>query len=408
MLSIIYLIPIVLAIVWCIEYDGQEEFDDYKRHRFWLLYVILSLITGLSYALGGDKQTYITEFNEYSADICDVFSEIEMGIMERGQMPGWVLVNLFVKIIFNSFYVVQLIEAFFVNFAVFYTCKRYTQHVFFFVLLYCFTFQYFNLNTEVMREAFAIGFCLLGAEMMFRKRYLFTAILFVVALFFHASAVVMIVLFPFARFRVTVKRFPIVLLVSYAFWFVSNYLFTFIIDMFLGQQGALVRKVLNYSTYATGRIAFFMFLFTYVVSPFFIMRMGMQKGLQDSDTLRRKEQFITYILCIAIVVPSFLPLARFLNYTMPVLLCLTTDLLYTLLHEKRHFVIKVGTVLLFWGYCMFQYLAYSPKINTRSLDFWFPYTCIIDDESYDRSYRDALHDILTSGGKGDENTREAE
>lgn len=407
-MSIIYLIPIILAIVWCIEYDRQEEFDELKGHRFWLLYVILSLITGLSYALGGDKQTYLSEFNEYSADISDVFTEIEVGITDRGQMPGWVLVNVFAKVFCDSFYVVQLIEAFFINFAIFYTAKRYTKRVFFFVLLYCLSFQYFNYNTEVMREAFSVGFCLLGAEMLFRKRYVLTAVLFGTALLFHVSAIAMLLLFPLMRFHVTPLRFPFALLASLLFWFLSNHLFSLIIEMVLGQQGSLFEKVLNYSTFSTSFVAFIIYSFIYTVTPYFIMRTGIANGEQDEETLRRKEQFLTYFLCISIIVPSFLPLSRFFNYTTPVLLCLTTDTLYTLFYEKRYFFVKIFSVFLFWGYSMFQFLVYIPKIDSTCLSFWLPYTSIIDDESYDRTYRDKNHDMLLDGEKADENTREAE
>lgn len=407
-MSIILLIPIVLAIVWSVEYDRQEEFDEYKSHRFWLLYFILSVIAGFSYAWGGDKQAYLAEFNDYSSNISDLFSEIELGLTDRGQMPGWVMVNMFAKTVFDSFYVVQLLESFFINFAVFYTCKKYTQRVFFFVLLYFLSFQYFNFNTEVMREAFALGFCLFAVEMLFQKRYVPAALLSATALLFHVSAIAMIILFPWMRFRITLKRLPFVLLAALLIWFSSNYLFSFIIKMVLGQEGTLFAKVFMYSTFSTGFIAFIIYTFIYIVAPFFIMHFGIQKGSQDDEIIRRKEYFMAFFICLSLVVPSFLPLARFFNYTMPVFLCFTTDMLYTLLWEKRHFIIKIFCLYLFWGYTTYQYYAYSSKTETRCLDFWFPYTSIFEEDSYDRAYRDKIHEILVNGEKTDENTREVE
>lgn len=407
-MSFIYLIPIILSLVWCVEYDRQEKFDDLKSHRFWFLYVILSLITGLSYALGGDKQLYLTEFERYSSDVTNIYRECELGIMERGQMPGWVLLNLFAKSFFDSFYIVQLVEAFFVNFAIFYTCKRYTQRVFFFVLMYCLSFQYFNLNTEVMREAFAVGFCLLGTEMLFRKRYLFSGVLFGLALLFHVSAIAMILLFPLVTFKVTLRRFVWFLLGSLCLWLFSNFLFNLIIEMLLGQEGKLLAKILVYSSFSTGLFAFVLYLIIYLVTPFFMMRLGIENGIQDAEIMRSKERFLTYYLCIAIVVPSFLPLSRFFNYAIPVVLCMTTDLLYTLLREKSHFFVKIACVLVFWGYTIFQYVTYVPKIDASCLTMWIPYTSILDEGSYDRTYRDHIHSILVDGEIADENKREAE
>lgn len=405
---LIYLIPLALAAIWCVKYDRQTEMDAHKSHRFWLLYIILSLITGLSYALGGDKQAYLTEFSSYPDSFEDIAEHIKLGITTRGQMPGWVLLNCLAKICFNSFYVVQLIEAFFINFAVFYTVKRYTQHVFFFSILYFLTFTYFNFNTEVMREAFSIGFFLLATETWFRKKYALTIMLGLLAVAFHVSAIV-ILLFPFMQFRITLKRIPWVVLAAALFWLASNALFKVIIAIFLGQTGTLVAKILGYSTFATGPIAFIMYTFTYVVAPFVIMYLGIHRGSQDPEIIRRKEQFMTFYLCVAIVVPSFLPLARFLNYPQTVFLCLTTDVLYTLFAEKRHFISKVLCTLLIWGYTISQYIVINPYTNSNYLVMYLPYTGFWDEDSFDCSERQNIHAILTSGGhKAEENTRTVE
>lgn len=407
-MSLVYLIPIILTIVWSIEYDRQAEFDTYKSHRFWLLYVLLSLITGVSYALGGDKQTYLTEFSDYSPYFSDIFREMEAGIMERGQMPGWVLLNVLARAIFDSFYFVQLVEAFFINYVVFSIFKRYTQRVFFCVLLYCLSFQYFNMNTEVMREAFAIGFCLLGAEMLFRQRYGWTCLLFLLALVFHLSAIVMVALFPFMRFDITPRRFPFVLLASLGMWLLSNLVYVVMLQTMSGQESMIFKKLLSCASFSTGIVAYFIYTVTYLVAPYVMLHLGIRSGSDDEAIVRQKKHYVACYLCIAIVVPSYLILARLFNYVIPILLCITCDLLFTLFQTKRRFVPKVLCVLLFWGYSVFQYVAYMPKANDRSLAFWIPYTSVIDEGSYDRTYREKIHDALIDGVKAEDNTRDAE
>lgn len=403
-MSFVYLIPVILAIVWSIEYDRQEEFDRYKSHRFWLLYIILSLITGLSYALGGDKQTYLTEFGDYSSNIFNIFTEIELGFKQRGQMPGWVIVNCIAKSVFNSFYVVQIIEAFFINFAVFYTIKRYTQRTFFAVLVYCFSLTYFVFNLEVMREAFAIGFFLLGTDTYFQKKYAITVVLFFLACLFHVSAFVAL-LFPFMRFRITLKRFPFVLLASLLFYVLSNFVFKVLVSALFGQESAIFSRVLLSMTYSTPPIPYIIYTIIYLVAPFWILHLALQKGADNPELIRRKEQFMTFYLCVAIVVPAILPLARFLNYPRIIFLCMTGDLLYTLFTEKRHFVTKILCILIAWGYPAFQYIAKNPYTGTSFMDLFFPYTSIMD-ESYDRSYRVYLHDSTINDGPGEEYSRE--
>lgn len=405
---LVYLIPLALAAIWCVRYDRQAEMDSHKSHRFWLLCIILSLITGLSYALGGDKQTYLTEFEGYPDSFENIAEHIRLGITTRGQMPGWVLLNIFAKAIFGSFYVVQLIEAFFINFAVFYTAKRYTQHVFLFSIFYFLTFTYFNFNTEVMREAFSIGFFLLATETWFRKKYTLTVVLGLLAIMFHVSAIV-ILLYPFLQFRITLKRFPWVVMASAVFWIVSNKLFSIIISLFLGQTGSVAAKILLYSSYSTGLIAFVIYTVIYVVAPFVIMYLGIHRGAQDPEIIRRKEQFMTFYLCIAVIIPSFLPLVRFLNYPQTIFLCLTTDMLYLLFTEKRHFISKLCCTMLIFGYSIFQYIAFNPYTNSNYLVMYFPYTGFWNEDSFDRTERQNIHAIINSGNtKNAENIRTVE
>lgn len=406
-MTLIYFIPLILAAAWSIKYDRQAEFDDNKSHRYWLLYVILSLIAALGYALGGDKQQYLSEFAEYSTDISDFAEEIENGIVDRGQMPLWVTLNFFAKVLFDSFTIVQIIESFFVNFAVFYFFKKYTQHVFLTILLFIFSFNYFYFNNEIMREAIAIGICLFATEAYFKKRYIIAFFMVLIAMLFHVSAIVMF-LFPFMSFRVTVKRFPFMILGAMAFWFVSNVLFTKIINALLGQEGALVTKVLFYSSYSSGGVgAFIIYTIIYLVCPFLLMHYGLQRGFQDKELIRRKERFMTMYLCIAIVVISFLPLVRFNNYLLIVYMCFTTDTIYTLFKEKKHFLSKIVCFCIFWGYSTFQFVAVNPNSNQSALVLYFPYTTILD-TNFDRSERQRIHSIITDGSVDAQNQREVE
>jgi len=406
-MTAIYLIPIILAAIWCFLYDDQKEFDSRKSHRFWLLCIILSLITGFSYALGGDKQKYLTEFEEYPNEFYGWLEEIEERLMTKGEMPLWVLLNCFAKNVFNSFYPVQLIEAFWINIAVFHTVKRYTQRVFFFVLLYCFTFTYFTFNTEVMREAFAIGFCLYGMETYFRKKYAHTVLLFTIAIFWHVSSIVM-VLFLFTRFKVTPKRLMFTILASATFWALSNLLFSQIVSSFLGEKNALFTRVLMYSTFKVGPIAYILYLTIYILAPFCIMHYGIPKGLKDKEVIARKEHLMAFYLCIGAIVPSFLPLARFLNYALIAYYCMLTDTLYTLFQDKKHIITKAVCCFIAVGYYTFQYITCNPRSDARYYDLWFPYTSIFDEDSYNRNRRQQIHFSVLTNKKAEENTREVE
>lgn len=103
-MSIFYLIFIMLTAYFSFRYDGIEEYDSHKQHRFWFMCFYLICLTGFSYGLGGDKFVYMREFEEYPDTFTEVGDYIWLQLMLKGQMPGWTLLNLISRSVFHSFY----------------------------------------------------------------------------------------------------------------------------------------------------------------------------------------------------------------------------------------------------------------------------------------------------------------
>ena len=126
-MSIFYLIFIGLALYFCFRYDGIEEYDQHKEHRLWLMCGYLICLSGFSYGLGGDKFAYMVYFEEYPTSFSETADVIWIQLMLRGHMPLWTIVNIFAKVVFNSFYAVQFIESAAINIAVCYIVSKYTH-----------------------------------------------------------------------------------------------------------------------------------------------------------------------------------------------------------------------------------------------------------------------------------------
>ena len=161
-MSIFYVIFVLLTSYFSFRYDGIEEDDAHKQHRFWLMCFYLICLTGFSYGLGGDKFVYMREFEEYPDTFTEVSDYVWLQFMLKSQMPGWTLLNLISRSVFHSFYAVQLIQSAAINTAVCYVASKSTHRWFLFLLIYFFTLQYFIFNTEVMREGLALSFSLVG------------------------------------------------------------------------------------------------------------------------------------------------------------------------------------------------------------------------------------------------------
>lgn len=401
-MSIFYLIFIALAAYFSFRYDRIEEHDSHKNHRLWLMWGYMTLLTGFSYGLGADKFTYMREFEKYPDSFNETGNFIWYSLMMRGQMPLWTLVNMVAKTVFNSFYVVQLLESAAINFTVCYLLTRYTHRYFLFMLVYFFTLQYFVFNTEVMREGFAMSFALLGMEgYISGKKWLYFVML-PIGVMFHVSALITL-LFPLVNFKVNRKSFCYALAVSFAFWFLSDLLLGKVMIAALGGVGAMVSRLLVYSSQATNLFGYIRYALTFLVFPFIIMYYALQHE-QSEERRRRKERMTAFAMTLGIVASAMVGFVRFYNYVEIFYLIMFAEFIYLLAKEKRHFIIRVGTLAGTVLFIALTYLNHYDTTNTYFYHFFYPYTCILseDDDVY---VREIAHSEALELEVKDDNTR---
>ena len=404
-MSIFYLIFIGLCLYFCYRYDGIEEYDSHKQHRLWMMCVYMILLTGFSYGLGGDKFVYMREFDGYPETFTEASDYIFLQFMLKGQMPLWTLLNLFSKSVFHSFYAVQIIQSTAINTAVCYIASKYTHRYFLFLLIYFFSLQYFVLNTEVMREGLALSFVLIGMHCYLIGRKWLYILLLLMGLLFHISAFIGI-LFLFTNIKVSWKTLAIAFFTAFAIWLLSDLLLGKVMIAVLGGMGAMVEKVLFYSIQASTIFGFLRSTITFIIFPFIIMYTAM---LNETDEERRgkMERMIVYMLYLGILASSFAGLARFYNYVRIFYLVLFAEFIYTFFWDKKLFILRMGTLVGTTFLIMLQYMISYETTGTHYYDFFYPYTCILNE---DRSvyFRDVAHSEAVEGEISDNNVRNIE
>ena len=401
-MSVFYLIFIVITVYYSFRYDRIEEYDQHKQHRFWLMCFYLICLSGFSYGLGGDKLVYMEEFEEYPNKFAEVGNYVWIQFITKGQMPLWTLVNLLSKSVFHSFYALQLMQSAIVNTAVCYIASKYTHRYFMFLLLYFFTLQYFIFNTEVMREGLGMSFVLLGMHgYMTGRKWLFYVMLPIGAMF-HVS-VFAALLFPFARFRMTWKRFAIFCMISFAIWLLSDIFLANLMVAVLGGMGKMVEKVLFYSMQATTVFGFLRSLITFLIFPFIIMFTVVQNE-EDEDKRRAMEQMLSYMVFLGVLASSFAGFVRLYNYSRIFYLVLFATFLYTMFREKRHLIVRIGTLVGTVFLIMLQYMMTYKSTNKHFYDFYYPYTCILN-ETHDVYIREVTHIESAGLEETDKNVR---
>ena len=401
-MSIFYLIFTILAAYFSFRYDGIEEYNSHKQHRLWFMCGYLICLSGFSYGLGGDKFAYMQYYEEYPDSLSEAGEFIWLEFMAKGHMPLWTLVNIFAKTVFGSFYAVQIIESVAINVAVCFIVSKYTHRFFLFLLVYFFTLQYFIFNTEVMREGVAQAFALIGMYgWMNGKKWLYIITL-VIAVLFHPSALT-ILIFPLMRFKVSLSTIIYGLITAFLIWFLSDLLLGKVMLSVAGGLGAMVQKVLFYSIKASNIFGFTRSVFTYLIFPLIIMYTAVQ--YEENDELKKqKEQMMAFALALGIIVCSFTGFIRLYNSVRIFYLIMMTDFIYSMFKQRKHLIIRLSTLVGTIFLIGLQYMTPYKTTNTRFYDYFFPYTCILNE---DKSVfiREIAHQEAVFEQESDDNVR---
>lgn len=211
---IIYL-SILLILLFCIlVYDIRGE-REYKSACVRLILLILILVSGFSYRLGGDGIGYTYEYKQYG-DITDVSYSYLMGF--NGRMPGWVLLCTLCKSITSSYWLFKLVHAIILNCAYVSAIRCSTKYTFTSLLVY-FVLLYFNQNFQVLRESLAIAFFLFSLPSFYNNKWIHYYVLIVLAISFHIGA-------AFLLF------FPLVKIIGFSKYSIIVYLALFAVIIF--------------------------------------------------------------------------------------------------------------------------------------------------------------------------------
>jgi len=402
-MTIFYLIFIVLAIYFSIRYDGIEEYDSHKQHRLWLMCAYMVCLTGFSYGLGADKFTYMNEFDYYPSSFSDAKEYILVGLFVRGQMPLWTIVNIICRALFDSFYAVQLLESAAINIAVCYIVSKYTHRCFLFLLIYFLSLQYFIFNTEVMREGFALSLTLIGMDGWLSGRKWLYFVTFPIALMFHVSACAAL-LFPLTVFKVSWKTMGVAFVVSFVLWGMSDMIMGRLIGATMGGVDPISTKVKYYGIETQTIFAFIMHAFKYLVFPFVIMYTSV--CLEPSEERkRRKEKMSVFLLFLAIFASAIPGSVRFYNYCLTFYMVLMADFIYMLFYTKRNLFLRLSTMVGTLFFLLQLYMGHYESTNTYFYEFFYPYTCVLD-ESANTDFRPIAHFEATSHAVKDKNIRD--
>ena len=213
-----YIIVLLVLLYGCIHYDVKGNLDTKNR---WLYFewLVLVLLAGLRYKVGGDSIAYYNEF--YSQ--WPTLSEVGTYDNERYNIL-WIYFIAICKSIIDEFWFLQIVHAVIVNTVFFRFFKKHTTYIYTAILFY-FILYFFRYNTEVLRASLAVCSFLIGFEFLSKKKWIYYFTCCLVAYGFHSEAIVTFffpLILPLQKIRITGFSVAMILAVTIVLLFSIN------------------------------------------------------------------------------------------------------------------------------------------------------------------------------------------
>lgn len=213
-----YIIVLLVLLYGCIHYDVKGNLDTKNR---WLYFewLVLVLLAGLRYKVGGDSIAYYNEF--YSQ--WPTLSEVGTYDNERYNIL-WIYFIAICKSIIDEFWFLQIVHAVIVNTVFFRFFKKHTTYIYTAILFY-FILYFFRYNTEVLRASLAVCSFLIGFESLSKKKWIYYFTCCLVAYGFHSEAIVTFffpLILPLQKIRITGFSVAMILAVTIVLLFSIN------------------------------------------------------------------------------------------------------------------------------------------------------------------------------------------
>ena len=267
----IYSIIFIILSFCSIYYYRRPNCKSFKR-AYSLLFIIFVIIAGLRYELGMDyfayRQAFIdgdsisTLFINYSS-FADFFSE-------NLREPGYLLLSIILRTFTSEVQLLFFVVSIFTTFALFKCIECLQDRKLFFLTLLCyFCFVYMYLEMQATRQAIGNALFLIGiikySENQ-RKNILFIYIC--LAVFFHYSFLIILILFPLLDYKFNI-RFKLCVLIGSFFVFIFRLRWltsTLVYLSYALGSGSIGNKVSNYAfSKVFNERDFFITIFLYII-----------------------------------------------------------------------------------------------------------------------------------------------
>ena len=370
----IYFLVAILLVLLSVRYDICEKTKG-RNESYLLVLIVLILIAGFRWRVGGDTTRYLGTFYNNTPLLWD----LTLDDLALGNKPLWRLLMSFIYTIGGRFFWIQIIESAFVNILLFKYIKKHCQFIFTCLFFY-FISQYLLMNTEVMKAAFSIVICLYANDYFLEKRWIKAYMLIVIASLFHPQAIIVAITPLFLYLKIN-KTSLLILICSFFVGYAIQYSIGDYLDMleYIGDD-AIGDKLNSYgnSDYVESRSLKWQLWNTYPLILYSIIGVYFFHK-RPTDKLLRLQPFFVMGLIYQIMSLQVYIVYRVADaYKIYVLMFIS----YVVISITKESILLQRRVVFFRSFIIFLPLIISLLFNTmiRSRVKYNPYTSIFNRE----------------------------
>ena len=292
----IYLFVIILLLFLAYIYDVCGK-KNYKEQWFFFIILLFVVIAGMRYRLGVDTARYLVHFYHDTPHLKDLTWED----LQIGSDPLFHLLNSLILTMGGRFYILQFVQAVFINILVFKYIKRHTHYVFT-ALFFYFIWQYYGYNMEELRASMALVICLFANDYCLEKKWFKAVLLYLIATQFHFSAVICLIT-------------PLLLFLKFNLLGVAIILVSFYVSVLFAPTLEANLELLAFSDWSYGRISSYLEdeeqiqsglnIFGYITSMIMysypVVALYVMKKRDGSNHLLTLEPFLVICIIVSVI-----------------------------------------------------------------------------------------------------------
>lgn len=391
----IYILVFILLLIPVIRYDLMAKTGGEEKWYYFNL-VVLILLAGLRYRVGGDTLMYMSMHDDMPAMDELKYFDFENALYN----PFWYIYVSVFKSISDDFLLFQFAQAVIVNVVFFRFFKKYSPHYYFSAILLYYIGYYCYFNMEIMREIICVCILMLITPFLLEKRWILYYAGCVLAIQFHFSAAVMLIIPIFYIFLAKPSwKLQMVFIAGVMLLTKIVNIMTLLVGI-LSQNDQMVGLVEKYSDDSSNIAGMFVQLIA-CLPLVGLMYIRSNYKIDYHDRFVPMAMGVVFAYSFAM---SFFAFSRLANYFIPFVLVFTVHTVYYFISSFKAKVVQVSytvmtcsLMLMFFNYYYYYMRDMSVHYpNTRFNVIFSPYHSVFDPEieehreRFIENYRDVI------------------